>query len=367
MNYITQNVLSYCDIKTLEKFSNLNEEIKNLYKKNIKKGYYGSYFEISKQFFLLNDENKINNYSFPSIYYKTFVCFNSLFNENILIIYNFIKNCLDLFEIENNLKFKKNFFIKSKELKILKYYLNIKEKKEYVLYSDEYYNIIIFNYKKYNLDYINTILNENIKTKNLNYDFFYFNFKDENFILKFNYFSNKIELKNFDNIFINHASCNSNMKFINYFSIKNDSVNFFTFFNNGISTYEINKNKKLFSLKNFSSFNKSTNVVISFNEEFLLEGNKEFILIWNFFTGENINKIQINFSYENCINILQWNEEILFVCSDLGSIYKLNMKNNQKTKLNFFIENYFQIKKIFLISASLILLSSKGEIILLSE
>ena len=367
MNYITQNILNYCDIKTLEKYRTLNEEINNLYKKNIKKGYYGSYFEISKQFFLLNDENKINNYSYPSIYYKTFICFNSLFNENILIIYNFIKNSLDLFSIENNLILKNNIFIKSKELKILKYYLTINEKKEYVLYSDEYYNIIIFYYKKYNLDYINTIFNKNIISKNLNYDFCIFNFQDNNYILKFNYYSNKIELNNFDNTFITPESCNSNMKFINYFSIKKESVNFFTYFNNGISTYELNKNKKIISLNNFSSYNKSTNIVISNNEQFLLEGNKEFILIWDFYTGKNINKIQINFSYENCLNIFQWNEEILFICSDLGTIYKLNIKNTEKTKLNFYTENYFQINKIFLTSASLILLTSKGEIILLSE
>ena len=367
MNLINFSILEYCDNKTLQKYSCLSEKIKELYNQRIEKGDFNEDIDLINQIDLIFNED----YSFYSFNKNYFECFNSIFNECVLILFNKKKYTFDLFDlnsnndisvnqIESNLNQNDSFIM-------MKYHYSDFLKKEYIIISSLKYNISIYEYKNFNLLLLNNLsYSYKLSFSNLR-NVTSFEYNNVNFFSRFNYYSNKLEFFDFNLEKKFECSINNKMEHIEVIKSNNtNEIYFVSWFYNGISSYKITNNK-IKSLKSFSSYNKLTLYIIFMNFEKIIECNCENLIIWNIITGKIINKILLCPNIEKITQLIKWNEEIYYAITDLSYLYKINIKNNNSKKYNIKLNDLCICKKLIIKYPSLIFLNNLGKIMYLTK
>ena len=144
MNLINFSILEYCDNKTLQKYVDLSEKIKELYNQRFEKGDFNEDIDLINQIDFIANED----YSFYSFNKNYFECFNSIFNECILILFNKRKYTFDLFDLNSNNDIPVNQIAtqlnQNDSFIMMKYHYSDFLKKEYIIISSLKYIISIY-------------------------------------------------------------------------------------------------------------------------------------------------------------------------------------------------------------------------------
>ena len=367
MNLITFSVLQYCDNKTLVKYTGLSKKIQELYDERNERAIFSEEINLINQIdFIFNEQ-----YSFFSFNKNYFECFNSIFNDCVLILFNNQHFTLDLFDLSSNNDKPKNQIktplFSEDSLIMIKYYFSEFLKKEYIIVSSYKYNIFIFMYKKFDLIFLNQIFNSNKLSFHNSRDVICFEFNNENYISRFNYCGNKLEFFNFNLEKKLECSINNKMEHIEAIKSNSNEMYFVTWFYNGMESFKINKKNKIEFLKSFSSYNKLTSNIIFLDNEKIIECNCENLIIWNFLSGKIIEKISLCPNFEKIMQIIKWNNDTFYIITDFSYLYKINIKTKNSAKYNIKLYDLSICKPIIIKYPSLIFINNLGKIMYLTK
>ena len=255
-----------------------------------------------------NDDLSFNN---------TFCAFKSI-NDILYLIYSNKNKSIISYDLINNRKINE---IKKAHIEIItnfRYYLD-KIKKQDLILSISDHNIKLWNINNYNclLDIKNIYQNGWIYSACFLHD------NNENYILSSNCnfgHCESIKVFNFSGNMIKEINdSNDHIYFIDTFYDKKLSTNYIITGNNCyVKSYDYNKNILYHKYDDKNNENAHHSIVVSNEEEIikLIESSNDGnIRIWNFHSGELLNKIVVSDYILNCICL--WNNEYIFVgCND---------------------------------------------------
>ena len=264
--------------------------------------------------------------------------------NNSIIIYNLINN-----KNVNEIKEAHNSYITN-----IRHYLDNINKKDLIISSSDDNNIKLWNFN--NFDCILSIKNVN-KSKYL-FSVCILNINSQNYILTSNWDSTNKDIESikvFDFIGNKIKEINNSNDITNFIDSYLDiqsSKNFIITGNKGyVKSYDYNKNKIYYKYYD-NDDNEDHYSVIIYNIKdkinLIESSTKGIIRIWNFNSGELLNKIKINNEKnESFYGICLWNYEYLFVGSNDKTIKLIKIKEGKIIKnFNEHIGTVKTIKKI---------------------
>ena len=358
MKRIRKNTFEYLPFSALQKFKNvscLRDVLRQREKENV---FSDETLCVSKKIIDIK-----NLYQFSCLYNLFFAAFNS-FSDNspVLVIFNQLNSSLDLINLAEPTQTSQISI--TGEVSQVRHFLS-KEKIDFILASNTNYEIYIYKYSNFSL-----LLAFRIPSSSFNKlaSFAPLELNDHSYILRFNGNKSKVELLNFSAEKKASSSCQSQMNMLSCV----DKNHFFTWFNNGISTYVIDeKLMKIKNVTNISSFNKMTSNVSFYSngqtkEKKLLELNRNYLNVWDFFRGSKEFSIAITV-YESLTNIVKWNDNVFYILTETGKLMKYNYLEETKEQTELKFENVFQTAVVKVGVPSVFCLESNGETFLLSN
>ena len=330
------------EIKLLKNEINKLKKIHNIKESKINKNENINSIKLKNNYSNINPKNieylyDIVNDSYSNLLLSnTFSVFKSI-NDILYLIYSNENKSIILYNIINNKKIKELRNAHNKNITNIRYFLNKINKKDLIISISAYdNNIKLWNIHNDNFECLINI--NNINENGFLYSACILNENNNNYIMTSNlaYYGNCDNIKVFDFNGNKIKEINNSNEMTYFIDILYDNKlkkNYILTGNKGfIKSYDYNKND---IYKIFSEFdNKGHFNIISYEScdiikiiESSCDGN---IRIWNFHSGELLNKIKVG--NNNLREISIWDNEYIFVGCDDKTIKLIEIKNGKNIK-----------------------------------
>ena len=271
------------------------------------------------------------NDSFNIFFQNEFIIFKSI-NNILYLIYSNQDFSIISYDIINNKKVNEVKNAHNKMITCFRYYLDKINKRDLILSSSsKYNNIKIWN--AYNLECIINI--EEINDGGWLYSTCFLNDNNQIYIItsNANYINNEL-IKVFDlngNKIKEIKDTNDLTFFIDtYYNHKLSNIFIITGNNHFVKSYNYNTNKLYHKYCEIEKNGEHYSIIINNKEELIETSTDGNVRIWNFHTGELLNKIKV--CEEGLFGICLWNNEYLFVACNIKEIKLINLNNGKIVK-----------------------------------